>query len=470
MASTHLLINGKWVEGTSRTPVLDKYFLKPFDEVGTAGPQDVDAAVSAAQAAFAMPFAPADRQEVLARAAALVEERRELLVRTIVQESGFTRSDANGEVTRAAITLRLSGEEAVRIADEMVPVQGTRGAEAKLAYLARHPIGVVCAITPFNAPLNTPAHKLGPAIAAGCPVVFKPSIMTPFTGIELARILQDAGLPAGWLNVVNGSGGTVGQQLLKDPRIAFYHFTGSTETGLQIRSAIGLRQAALELGNISTTIVGRDADLDAVARQCAVSAYRKAGQVCTSIQLILVERPEHARFLERFAAVVSGLKVGDPHVEGTEVGPLISLPEAERVETWINAAIGKGGRLVVGGSRENAVVQPTVLTDLSEDSPMVCREVFGPVASVLPVADIDEAIRRVNASPYGLAAGLFTNDLAAARRAAQTIRTGTLHINSTSSSRIDMMPFGGVKDSGNGKEGPHYAIREMMEERLIFFH
>jgi acyl-CoA reductase-like NAD-dependent aldehyde dehydrogenase len=300
--------------------------------------------------------------------------------------------------------------------------------------------------------------------------VLKASILTPFTAIKLAKILMDAGLPEGWLNVMQGSGGTVGAQLLADERVAFYHFTGSTKTGRIIRNTIGLRQAALELGNISATIVCADADLSSVADQCAVSAYRKAGQVCTSVQLVYVQEAAYRSFLDDFCQKVSALKVGDPAKAETQVGPMISEAEARRVEDWIKTAEAQGARRVRGGEREGAVVQPAILTDLGPRDRLVCTEVFGPLASVIPVHDIDDAIARVNASVYGLATGLFTSDLRVARKAANEIRTGTLHVNATSSSRVDLMPFGGVKASGNGKEGPHYAVREMTEERLVIFH
>jgi succinate-semialdehyde dehydrogenase/glutarate-semialdehyde dehydrogenase len=469
--SGELLIGGKWIDAHATADVLDKFRLEPWAQVGIADDAQVDAAVAAAAAAFERGgFTPADRQVVLSRAADLVEQRRELLADTIVTETGFTRQDALGEVGRAATTLRLSAEEATRVVGEVVPIQGARGAEGKFAYTVRDPIGVVCAITPFNAPLNTPMHKVAPAIAAGCPVVLKPALYTPITAVRLCEALVDAGLPAGWLNLVNGSGSTVGAQLLRDQRVGFYHFTGSTEVGLTIRNTIGLRQASLELGNISATIVCADADVPSVAKQCVASAYRKAGQVCTSVQLIYVERQRYEAFVEAFAGNVASLKYGDPAQDGVAVGPMIAIKEAERVEAWIAAAVKEGAKCHVGGGREGAVVQPTVLTDVDERSNMVCREVFGPVASVIPVADIEEAIRRVNASPYGLATGLFTSDIAVARRAAAAIRTGTLHVGATSSSRVDLMPFGGVKASGHGKEGPHYAIREMTEERLIVFH
>jgi succinate-semialdehyde dehydrogenase/glutarate-semialdehyde dehydrogenase len=466
-----LLIDGRWLEGTRTVEILDKFKLTPYASLSIAEPDQTDAAVAAALKAFERGGLTAvQRADILHNASSLIEQHREDLIATIVAESGFTRTDAAGEVGRAAITFKLSAEEATRITGDIVPIQGAAGGEGKLAYTSRHPVGVVCAITPFNSPLNTPVHKVAPAIAAGCSVVLKPSILTPFTAVKLARILMEAGLPDGWLNVVHGAGSSVGAQLLADERIAFYHFTGSTETGRIIRNTIGLRSAALELGNISATIVCADADLAAVSEQCAISAYRRAGQVCTSTQLVYVEQAAYEPLLALFTEQVQKLKVGDPALAQTQVGPMISLAEAQRVESWIAEATRRGAHCVMGGTRDGAVLAPAIVTGLQREDKLVCTEVFGPMASVLPVSGVDDAIARVNASEYGLATGLFTRDLHVARRAAAQIRTGTLHINSTSSSRVDLMPFGGVKASGNGKEGPHYAVREMTEERLVIFH
>lgn len=471
MTAQALLTGSEWVPTGDVLEVANKYTGEVYATVALSDDAQTDRAVAAASNAFErVSLSPHQRYEILARAADLVAERRAELVADIVGESGFTRKDADTEVTRATVTLRLSAEEATRLTGELVPIEGAPGVKGKFAFTQRKPLGVVCAITPFNSPLNTLLHKVGPAIAAGNAVVLKPSVLTPVTAVRICEIFRDAGLPEGWLNLVIGPGSTAGQQLLRDERIAFYHFTGSTETGRIVRREIGLRGAALELGNISATIVCADGDVALAAKQCAPSAYRKAGQVCTSVQLIYVHEDVFDDFLQRFQASTEALAVGDPADERTEVGPLIAPTEADRVQAWIEEARHGGARVVTGGERDRSVIQPTVLTDVAEDHAVVCKEVFGPVASVIPFTDLDEAIGRVNRSPYGLAAGAYTRDLVTFSKLAHGVRTGTLHINSTSSSRVDLMPFGGVKLSGNGKEGPHYAVREMTEERLIVLH
>ena len=464
------LIGGAWIAGAGDTvAVMDKYHLRPFATLRTADAAQVDAAVTAAQAAFRRGIPSAyERGAVLERAAGLVEARLQSFVGAMQREAGFTAQDAIGEARRCIQTLRLSAEEARRVAGQVVPLDGAPQQAGRLAFTLRVPLGVVVAITPFNAPLNTPTHKIAPAFAAGNAVILKPSTHTPFTAALLAQALMDAGMPAGFLSLLHGSAKLAGW-LLDDLRVRFYAFTGSTEVGRRIQQAAGLRRTQMELGSIACTIVCADADLDHALPRIVNAAYRKAGQVCTSIQLLLVHESRCRELEQRLAALVKALPYGDPNDAGTVVGPVISEAAAERIDDWIQEAIRRGAHCLAGGERKGAVVAPTLLTSIDASMQVACNEIFGPVMCIVSFEDLDEAISRVNATPYGLAAGIFTNDLRNALEAARRLEVGGVHINETSSSRVDMMPYGGTKDSGFGREGPHYAVLEMSEERIVTF-
>ncbi|WP_033840163.1 aldehyde dehydrogenase family protein, partial [Bordetella bronchiseptica] len=325
------------------------------------------------------------------------------------------------------------------------------------------------AITPFNAPLNTVLHKVAPAFAAGNAVVLKPSAFTPLTSALLARVLLEAGMPPEFLAVVQGEGDDVGTWLLEEQDVAFYTFTGSTRVGRIIQRAAGLRRTQMELGSIASTIVCADADLEAAVPRIANAAFRKAGQVCTSIQRLYVEDALKNELIERLSRYLDDMPAGDPRAVATRVGPMISEAAATRAQAWIAEAVEAGARLVRGGERQGAVVQPAVLADVPESCSAWGTEVFSPMVSVRGFARFDDVLASANDTPYGLAAGIFTNDHARIMSAVRSLRFGTVHINETSSARCDVMPFGGVKDSGFGKEGPGYAAREMTEERLIVF-
>jgi succinate-semialdehyde dehydrogenase/glutarate-semialdehyde dehydrogenase len=382
-------------------------------------------------------------------------------------DTGFPVSDAATEVTRAKETLLLSGEEAKRLTGHTVPLNAAPSAPDRLGFTMRRPVGVVAAITPFNSPLNTVLHKVAPALAAGNGVVLKPSLYTSLTADLLLRLLLDAGLPEGLIAVLYGDGADVGQWLLEDEVPSYYAFTGSTAVGLRIRQTIGVRRAQLELGSLASTVVCADANVAAAARLCANAGFRKAGQVCTSVQRLYVHESVAPEFSERLADELQKRPVGDPRDKATFVGPVISARDAERVTAWVDEAVSSGARVVYGGGRDDRVVRPTVLADVRDDMRVFATEVFGPVVSLRPFTDLNDALASVNATPYGLAAGIFTASIDSALRAAATLRVGTVHINETSSARVDLMPFGGVKASGEGHEGPAYAIRDMTEERLI---
>lgn len=456
-APTASLVGGDWRADGPPIPVHDKYHLTTAYELPSATIRDVEDALAAASSYAGSPLPPAERAVALHRAAALLDGRRTVLRETMAVEAGFPARDADGETARAIATLTLSAEEATRIAGEMVPIDAA--APHRLGFTLRVPVGIVVAITPFNAPLNTPCHKLGPALAAGNAVILKPSEKAPGPAAQLAAALLEAGFPPGAVQLLQG-GPDIVRTLLADTRPAFYAFTGSTEVGRAIQAAAGLRRTQMELGSIAATIVLADADLATAAVKCAAASFRKAGQVCTSIQTLYVEEAAQATFAEHFLVATRALTPGDPRDPATDIGPLISEDAALRVEALID-----GCRILAGGDRQRAVISPTVVADPT--SAFLSHEAFGPVVALIPVAGIDEAIARVNATPYGLATGLFTRDLPVALDASRRLHVGGVHINETSSSRVDLMPYGGVKMSGFGQEGPRYAVREVTHDRLV---
>lgn len=464
------LIDGQWVQGQGpRIAVHDKYALQPFAELTQADEAQVRRAVGAAHAAFRRGVPSAyERGLVLERAAVLLESRTDEFVRAMQREAGFTQSDAMGEVRRCLQTLKLSADEARRLAGDVIPLGGAPGAAGRIGFTIRVPLGVVAAITPFNSPLNTVTHKVAPAYAAGNAIVLKPSTHTPLTACLLAEVLVEAGVPAGFLNVLHGSGEVV-RWLQADDRVRFFAFTGSTEVGRQIQQAAGLRRTQMELGSIACTLLCEDARLDAALPKVVNAGYRKAGQVCTSVQLLLVHESLQAEVEQRLTQMVQALPYGDPGDDKTFVGPVISEAAAIRIETWIEQAVAAGAKRLAGGARRGAVVPPTLLTNIRDDMRVGCSEIFGPVVCIVPFKTLEQAIARVNATPFGLATGIFTNQLDAAFAAAQQLEVGGVHVNETSSSRVDLMPYGGSKDSGFGREGPRYAVHEMTEERVITF-
>ena len=463
-----LLIGGEWVEGSETFPVTDKFSGAIIGHADRASHEQVDAAVAAAHRSFETHrLNPYERYTILRRACDLIETRRDELARTITAEAGFPVSDAQNEVTRAIQTFLISAEEAKRLVGEVVPIESAPGNAHRIAFTIRVPRGVVCGITSFNAPLNFVAHKAGPALASGNTVVLKVPQATPFSAALLCEILLDAGLPPSHVNLVQGPGSEVGSWLVQNQQIRFYTFTGSTAVGKQLHRDVGLRPIALELGSIAASVVCADGDLDRAAPRIANSAFRRAGQACTSTQRLFVQRAVLEPFLGKFAEAIAALKVGDPRDPATAVGPMISEAEATRAEQWVNEAIAQGARLVTGGQRRGALLMPTVLVDVRREMRILCEEIFAPVVSVIPFDTLDEAIAQINSTEFGLAAGIFTRDINTALTAARRIHVGVVHINESSSSRVDLIPFSGVKDSGLGREGPKYAMQEMTEERLI---
>ncbi|WP_153720759.1 aldehyde dehydrogenase family protein [Sporosarcina cascadiensis] len=464
-----LYINGEWHEKSVNNDVFNKYTKEVMARTAVAEEEDVNLAVKYAKESLKTPFSPYDRYTVLLKAATALRARQDEIGEILAGEVGKPLAECKGEVERAALTLEVSAEEAKRIHGEGIPVESAPGSEQRQAFTRRFPIGVVAAITPFNAPLNLMCHKVGPALAAGNSVVLKPAQTTPVSTLIFIDIMAEAGLPKGRLNLITGSGSTVGEWLLKNQDVNMITFTGSPSVGKFIRERAGLRKVALELGNNSATIVHKDADLEKSATLAAQKSFNNAGQVCISVQRVYVHEDIYEPFLVKMKEETEKLILGDPMDEATDIGPMIAESEAVRVENWVNEAAGQGATVETGGKRDGAFYQPTILTNVNDDMKVCRQEIFGPVVVVSTYRSEDDVIARVNDSEFGLQAGLFTNDLAFTMKAINEIHVGGLIINDTSGYRVDHMPYGGVKNSGTGKEGPRYAIEEMTEEKIIVF-
>jgi acyl-CoA reductase-like NAD-dependent aldehyde dehydrogenase len=462
-----MLIGGEWREGATMDPVNDPYRNEIVSYQPRSTRADLDAALNAAVAAksviAAMPGF--ERAALLRRVSALLLERADMIAEVMSRETGKAIKDARGEVVRSQDTINLSAEEAIRIEGEHIPLDGSAMGAGKIALMLRFPVGVIAGITPFNAPFNLAAHKVAPAIASGNAVILKGPPQAPGVVHELTRLFVDAGTPPGVLNTLYGP--DVGPELVRDPRVDFVTFTGSTRVGAEIKAATGLRRVALELGGAGQTIVHDDADIGEAATTCARNSMRLAGQSCISVQTVYVHRAVYDAFVEKLVAEVRTLKLGDPADPQTDVGTLIDERTAQRIESWVREAEAGGARILTGGKRKGAQLEPTVLVDVTPSMKVVCDEVFGPVVSVLPYDDFGAACATVSDSRFGLQCGVFTKSIHLAIQAVRSIRTGGVIINGSSTWRTDQLAYGGVKDSGIGREGPRYAIRDMTEERLM---
>ncbi|HEY3672063.1 MAG TPA: aldehyde dehydrogenase family protein [Acidimicrobiia bacterium] len=440
-----------------------------IDRVPACGAEEVTRAVAFAKAALKRePLPPWRRAEILDRAAHLLAERTEEFAHIIAEEAAKPIKTARVEAKRAASTFTFASVEARRLAGDVVPLDASDVGDGKIGFTLRMPIGVVGAISPFNFPLNLVAHKLAPAIAAGCPVVLKPASQTPLSAIALAELLLDeCGLPSGYLSVVTGSGGTVGNAIVDDRDIALITFTGSPEVGWGIKARAPQKKVGLELGNNAPVIIEPDGDVDTAAAKISVAGFSHAGQSCISTQRVYLHESIADRFLDQLVPKVEALVVGDPLDEATDVSSLISTGERERVESWIDEAVAAGAKVLTGGAEHNGVLAPTVLIDVQPDMKVCSLEVFGPVITVQTYRDVDDAFRLANDTRYGLQAAIFTRDLPLALRAARELDFGGVLVNEVPTWRADQMPYGGVRDSGNTREGPHYAVHEMTETRLV---
>jgi acyl-CoA reductase-like NAD-dependent aldehyde dehydrogenase len=386
---------------------------------------------------------------------------------TIALEAGKPIRTARAEAGRCVDTLTFSAAEARKLTGEMIPMDASASGFGRLSFALRVPIGVVAAITPFNFPLNLVAHKLAPAIAAGCPVVLKPASSTPFSSIMLVELLIEAGMPEDWVSVVTGSGEDVGEPLITNPIPALVTFTGSPAVGWRIPSMAPRKKISLELGSNSPLIVEPDADLDLVASKVRVAGFSHAGQSCISTQRILVQERVHDRFVDALSEAIGSLVVGDPLDEATDVGPLITPEETQRVLDWIDTAVADGATLAAGGELKDGLLVPTVVDNVPLDVDLCAKEVFGPVVVVIPYSTFDEALEIADTGAYGLHAGIFTNDLPKALKAVKKLNFGGVLINEVPTYRADQQPYGGVKDSGNTREGPAYAVQEMTQLKFV---
>ena len=469
VATVKMLIGGQWREGASTYELRDPYRNEVIARVPESTPMDLDDALAAATAAKAKAAAMPgyERAALLRKVAQLLVERAGGIAEIMSRETGKAIGDARAEVIRSQDTLNLSAEEAIRIEGEQVPLDGSAMGAGKLALLLRFPVGVVAGITPFNAPFNLACHKFAPAIAAGNTIVLKAPPQAPWVVSKLAELFADAGAPAGFVNILYGNG--VGPALVRDPRVDFITFTGSSRVGAEIKAGSGLRRVALELGGNGTTIVCADADLDEASALCARNAMRLAGQSCISVQNIYVHRSVYEDFLGRMVPKVKLLKLGDPLDPKTDIGTLIDENAAKRVEQWVAEALAQGARLMCGGRRHGAAYEPTVLAETRPAMKVVCEEIFGPVATVQSFDDLQPLLERVSREQYGLHAGIFTKSLTVAFDAIRRLRVGGVFINGTSTWRTDQLAYGGIRASGIGREGPRYAIRDMTDERLVVF-
>tara|TARA_B100000519_G_scaffold107233_1_gene92909 strand:- start:8244 stop:9659 length:1416 start_codon:yes stop_codon:yes gene_type:complete len=467
-----LYFNGAWHGRDESIEVINPFDGQIVETVPRATAQDVEEAIESAKrgAEEMKSLSGYERFEILNRATALLRQRADEMARTLSMEEGKTLGEALFEVDRAAQTLELSGEEAKRLSGEVLPLDGGKGVKNKLGFTLRVPCGIVAAIAPFNFPLNLVCHKVGPAIAAGNSVILKPASDTPLVSLKLVEILLEAGLPPLGISCLTGSGSLIGEKICSDPRVRKISFTGSKEVGERICAIAGIKKVTMELGSNCPLVVLPDADLDEVANAAVSSAYTNAGQVCISAQRLIVVDSVREELIETMKPKVESLKAGDQLSEETGIGPMVRESEAYRVENWIQEAVGDGARVVCGGEREGAVMQPTLLDGATSDMRVCREELFGPAVSVMSISDIDEAIRLANDTEFGLSAGLFTKDIDAAVRFAREVDSGNIHINWGPLWRTDGMPYGGLKGSGTGKEGPKYAIDEMTEMKSVVIH
>ncbi len=428
----------------------------------------VDSAVAAAQKAMAEPLPPWQRAEILERAAMVVAQREDSLARTIAEEAAKPIGTATVEASRCVLTFQFAAVEARSLAGEMVPLDAAQPGEGKLGFTLRVPVGVIGAISPFNFPLNLVAHKLAPAIAAGCAVVLKPASQTPLSAIALVDLLvEECGLPPGWINVVTGGGGSVGNAIVDHPGIAMITFTGSPDVGWGIRGRAPRKKVSLELGNNSPVIIEPSGDWTTAADKIKAAGFSHAGQSCISTQRVLVHSSLTHDFTAALVERVNTLQVGDPLDAGTDVSSLISTDETVRVKSWIDEAVDAGAKIEVGGEVDGRLLQPTVLSNATPDMKVCSGEVFGPVVAIQSYESLDDAIAIANDTRYGLQASIFTGQLEGALKAARKLDFGGVLVNEVPTFRTDQMPYGGVRDSGNTKEGPHWAVREMTRERLV---
>ncbi|UCB52693.1 MAG: aldehyde dehydrogenase family protein [Candidatus Zixiibacteriota bacterium] len=465
------LVGGKWREGEKLLQVANKYTVEAIGSVPVTDKQTFVEAVKSAQDGFALISGmPAyERSKILQRTSERIDENKDEITRIIAMEAGKAWKHAKAEVERSVQTFKFASEEAKSIHGETVPMDAAVGGEKRIGFYLRFPVGIIGAISPFNFPLNLVAHKVAPAVAAGCSVILKPASTTPLTSLKLGEILMESGLPDGALNIIVGPGSTVGNWLVTDPHVSMITFTGSPPVGKDIKEKSGLKQVTLELGSNSACITDESADLDLAVPRCIVGSFAYAGQVCISVQRIYIHEKVLDEFTQRFLKGTEELKLGDPLDPETDVGPMITEGDAVRTESWVREAVAGGAKILIGGRRENNFYYPTVLTNVKPDMKVMAQEVFAPVVCLVPFSDFSDAVKMADDSVYGLQAGVYTSDIEKAFQAVKRIKVGGVIVNDVPTYRADQMPYGGVKDSGMGREGLKFAVEEMTDIKMVVF-
>jgi acyl-CoA reductase-like NAD-dependent aldehyde dehydrogenase len=468
MASTPLLIGHEWKRTATTAPIFNPFTGKLVGEVHQAGPDEAEAATMAAVSAFQpmRRLSSHARARALAALASQLTTRQETFAQTITAESGKPITDARREVTRAIHTFVIAAEEAKRISGEVLPLDWTPGTESYVGLTRRVPVGPILGITPFNFPLNLVVHKLAPALAAGNPIVIKPAPQTPLTALLLGELILQTDLPAGAVSIVP-CGNDIAERMVTDARFTLLSFTGSAAVGWKLKAKCGKKKVVLELGGNAGVIVEPDADLDLAAQRCVAGGFAYSGQTCISVQRIYVHAAVYDRFLEKLVSNVRLVQAGDPTEQTTMVGPVIDQAAALRIEEWMREAVAQGAHIKAGGTRSGALLEPTVLTDVSPSMKVSCQELFGPLLTVTPYTHFEEGLAALNHSEYGLQAGVFTQDINKIFQAYRELEVGAVLANEIPTFRADHMPYGGVKESGLGREGVRYAIEDMTELKLL---
>lgn len=466
-----LFINGEWIESQQYADLMAPYSEEKIAEIPQASEQEVDAAIDAAynNREVMAKLTAYEKAEILEKVANLLKENRLKAAQIIALESSKPLKFSLGEVDRTVETYKFAAEEAKRIHGEMIPLDAAKNGVNRLGYTLREPVGVVAAITPFNFPMNLVAHKLGPAIAAGNTIVLKPASQTPLSAYFIAELLEEAGLPKGALNVVTGSGRLVGDRLVMSEKVSMITFTGSPEVGIGIRNKAGLKKVSLELGSNAGLIIDEGVNLDKIIPKCVIGAFSNQGQVCISLQRIYIHESLLESFTEKFKEATEKLVLGDPMDAKTDLSSLISRKEQERAKSWIDEAAKEGGQVITGGSIKGDILLPTAIVGVDPHAKVSCQEVFAPIVIINPIKNVDEGIDYINDSKYGLQAGIFTKDINTAFHASKRLEVGGVIINDIPTYRVDQMPYGGVKESGNAREGLKYTIEEMTEMKLVIW-
>lgn len=466
-----MLIGGKWVDKNEKIEVLNPYDNSLIDTVPYGTVDDIEKAIEIAQKGYEINRnLPAHKRiSILKKTADIMESRFEELAKTIATEGSKTINEARKEVGRAINTITISAEEARRINGETISFDSAEGSENRVGYYYRFPIGIIAAITPFNDPLNLVAHKLGPAIAGGNSVVLKPATVTPLSALKLAECFLEAGLPGEILSVITGHGHEIGDALVSNERIRMVSFTGGVDAGKRVASKAGLKKIGMELGSNSPVIVLEDCNLEKAVESCVSGAFWAVGQNCIGVQRIYIHDSIYDKFRNLFVAQTKSYKVGYQLDEDTDMGPMITEKEAIRVIDWVEDAVKKGANLLTGGTRKGSLVQPTVFENMPSTAKLDCQEVFGPVVNLYSINNLDEAIEKSNAVNFGLHGAIFTNNLNNAFHAIKNMDVGGIIVNDSTDYRVDLMPFGGVKNSGLGREGIKFALQEMTEPKVVCF-